>query len=155
MSASASGESKVDKYADTNLAQVGEARLKKLGKNELCELFRRIAVKTNASPVKDSALDLMSPTELVEAILHMKPKLPKPEKAAAAKAEPAAEATAEPAPAPKSEPKPEVAAIVQTHTLRICSFNSNKLGLDKMWKAGEELSEETQLLRDAPAEPWP
>ena len=141
---------KVDEYADKNLAQVGEVRLKKLGKNDLCELFRRIAVKTNASSVEDSALDLMSPTELVEAILRMKPKLPKPAKATATKAEPAPAPApeAEPAPAPAPEVAPEVSAVVKTHTLRICSFNSNKLGLDKMWKAGEELSEETQLLRD-------
>lgn len=148
---------KVQEYADKNLSYVGDAKLTKLSDAELRALWKLIAAKTDAQ-VEDAKLDAMDSKALVEGILAMKKRgLVATTAAAAAAAAPLPNlgclamgtfgVDAPPRPDTPSPPPPSpqpsetsrekeaqavataVQAIVDMHSIAICSWNAQELWL--------------------------
>ena len=114
---------KVAEYDERDLKSVGKLRLEKLSKFDLCELFRRVASKTE-TPFHESTLLILNTAELVDGILEMKELIKLKEKIEKPKLDPK----------PKLEetsetPKPDL--IVKRHGIRICFFNCLKLRVDR------------------------
>ena len=168
---------KVIEFDERNLAYVAELRLKKLSKTDLRELYRRVAAKANTpfdesalallseAELVEGLLKLKKKLSTARAApAEPEPDEPAPPAEAAAPAAAPAVACLNPdaieaperpeTPAPvvervveSEDSKTELSAIVESHTLRICSFNANKLRLHEMKDRGDDGSEEAETLR--------
>jgi endonuclease/exonuclease/phosphatase family metal-dependent hydrolase len=141
---------KVQAYADRDLNQVAEGKLGKLSDDDLRELWRRMAKKTD-TPCSDSALSLFKTKELIEGILQFKKTVKKTPVVVVESTEvKPLERIVELSPSTdlkKLENDNDVALLEDQHCLTICSWNSLELRFGDIVSKTEDDSEEAEAKR--------